>query len=208
MKGSAIHRGSGQPSGLVDAPTVDLSVVMVSYNTRDLMQQALRTVIEASAGLQVEITVVDNASHDGSADMVEAEFPQVRLIRNSANVGFATANNAAFRRGHGRYVLLLVTILLVANAVVGERGLLALLRANQAPARLQQIIDTLRDDNSRLHRYVEALRDEPRFIADLARRELGMIRPGEQLFIVRTTTAPADAIVASPPNTRPESGPR
>ncbi len=109
MKGSAIHRGSGQPSGLVDAPTVDLSVVMVSYNTRDLMQQALRTVIEASAGLQVEITVVDNASHDGSADMVEAEFPQVTLIRNSANVGFATANNAVFRRGHGRYVLLLNT---------------------------------------------------------------------------------------------------
>ena len=100
MKGSAIHRGSGQPSGLVDAPAVDLSVVMVSYNTRDLMQQALRTVIEASAGLQVEVTVVDNASHDGSADMVEAEFPQVRLIRNSANVGFATANNDAFRRGH------------------------------------------------------------------------------------------------------------
>ena len=111
-------------------------------------------------------------------------------------------------RRTGRYVLLLVTLLLVANAVVGERGLVALLRANQAHARLQQVIDTLRDDNSRLHRYVEALRDEPRFIADLARRELGMIRPGEQLFIVRTTTAPADAIVASPPNTRPESGPR
>ena len=105
-------------------------------------------------------------------------------------------------------MLLLVTLLLVANAVVGERGLVALLRANQAHARLQQVIDMLRDDNSRLHRYVEALRDEPRFIADLARRELGMIRPGEQLFIVRTTTAPADAIVASPPNTRPESGPR
>ena len=51
---------------------VDLSVALVSYNTRELMQQALRTVIEASAGLQVEITVVDNASGDGSADMVEA----------------------------------------------------------------------------------------------------------------------------------------
>ena len=111
-------------------------------------------------------------------------------------------------RRTGRYVLLLVTLLLVANAVVGERGLVALLRANQAHARLQQVIDTLRDDNSRLHRYVEALRDEPRFIADLARRELGMIRPGEQLFIVRTTTAPADARVAPPPDTRPAADPR
>lgn len=88
---------------------VDLSVALVSYNTRELMQQALRTVIEASAGLQVEITVVDNASGDGSADMVEAEFPQVKLIRNSDNVGFAVANNAAFRSGHGRYVMLLNT---------------------------------------------------------------------------------------------------
>ncbi len=95
-------------------------------------------------------------------------------------------------RRTGCYVLLLVTILLVANAFVGERGLLALLRANKAHARLQQVIDTLRADNRRLHRYAEALTDEPRFIEDLARGELGMISPGEQLIIVRTTTVPAD----------------
>ncbi len=111
-------------------------------------------------------------------------------------------------RRTGRYVLLLVTILLVANAFVGERGLVALLRANQAQSRLQRVIDTLRVDNNRLHRYVAALRDEPRFIEDLARRTLGMISPGEQLFIVRTTTAPADEIVALPPDTRPDTGPR
>ena len=104
-------------------------------------------------------------------------------------------------RRTGRYVLLLVTILLVANAFVAERGLIALLRANQAHARLRQVIDTLRAENSRLHRYVEALRDEPRFIEDLARRELGMISPGEQLFIVKTTTAPADEEVVLPPDT-------
>ena len=102
-------------------------------------------------------------------------------------------------RRAGRYVLLLVTILLVANSVIGERGLFALLRANQAHDQLQQVIDALRVDNSQLHRYVEALKDEPRSIAELARRELGLIRPGEQLFIVRTTMAPADAgVVLSP----------
>ena len=109
-------------------------------------------------------------------------------------------------RRAGRYVLLLVTILLVANSVIGERGLVALLRANQAHARLQQVIDALRVDNRQLHRYVEALRDEPRYIAELARRELGMIRPGEQLFIVRTSTAPADAAVGPAPDTRPTTG--
>ena len=95
-------------------------------------------------------------------------------------------------------MLLLVTILLVANAFVGERGLVALFRANQAHARLQQVIDTLRAENGRLHRYVEALTDEPRLIEDLARRELGMISPGEQLFIVRTSTEPADGMPAVP----------
>ena len=105
------------------------------------------------------------------------------------------------RRRTGRYVLLLVTLLLVANAVVGERGLVALLRANQAHARLRQVIDALHAENGRLHRYVEALIGEPRFIEDLARRELGMISPGEQVFIVTTTTA-------SPPDTRPTANPR
>ena len=111
-------------------------------------------------------------------------------------------------RRTGRLVLLLITMLLVANAVVGERGLMALLRANTAHARLQQIIDTLRADNSRLHRYAEALTDEPRFIEDLARRELGMISPGEQLVIVRTTTVSATHGAALPPDTRPPQSDR
>ncbi len=92
-----------------------------------------------------------------------------------------------------RYVLLLVTILLLANAFVGERGLATLLRADQEHMRLQQAIDTLRAENIRLHRYTRALTDEPRVIEDLARGELGMISPGEQLFIVGTTPA-------APPN--------
>ena len=104
-------------------------------------------------------------------------------------------------RRTGRYVLLLVTLLVLANAFVGERGLIALLRANQAHARLQQVIDTLRADNSRLQRYAEALTDEPRVIEDLARGELGMISPGELLIIVRTTTVPADAGKTLPPDT-------
>ena len=107
----------------------------------------------------------------------------------------------------GRYVLLLVTILLIANAFVGERGLMALLRANRAHAELQQAIDTLRAENGRLHRYVEALTDEPRFIEDLARGELGMISPGELLFIVTTTTEPADERVVPTPDTHPETDP-
>ena len=85
---------------------MDLSVVILSYNTRDLLEQALRTVVAAAVDLEVEVIVVDNASHDDSADMVAEKFPQVRLIRNPRNVGFAAGNNIAFRQASGRHVLL------------------------------------------------------------------------------------------------------
>ena len=86
---------------------MDLSVVILSYNTKDLLEQALRTVAEAAVAMSVEIFVVDNASRDGSADMVAIKFPHVRVIKNSANLGFAAGNNMALRLVSGRYVLLL-----------------------------------------------------------------------------------------------------
>lgn len=89
------------------AAEADLSVVIPSYNTRELMEQALRTVAEASEGLRVQVIVVDNASRDGSPEMVEERFPGAELIRNDRNLGFGGANNIAFRRVEGRHVLLL-----------------------------------------------------------------------------------------------------
>ncbi len=86
-----------------------LSIVFLNYNTRDLTRQALNSVLAAAEGLAVEIFVVDNASVDGSADMVAEEFPQVKLICNEANVGFAAGNNVALRRVTGEYVLLINT---------------------------------------------------------------------------------------------------
>ncbi len=86
-----------------------LSIVFLNYNTRDLTRQALQSVLAAAEGLAVEIFVVDNASVDGSADMVAEEFPQVKLIRNAANVGFAAGNNVALRQVTGEYALLINT---------------------------------------------------------------------------------------------------
>jgi GT2 family glycosyltransferase len=86
---------------------MDLSVIILSYNTRDLLEQSLRTVAEAASGINAELFVVDNASRDGSADMVAEKFPGVRLIRNEKNLGFAAGNNVALRLVTGRYVLLL-----------------------------------------------------------------------------------------------------
>jgi N-acetylglucosaminyl-diphospho-decaprenol L-rhamnosyltransferase len=91
-------------------PAVDLSIVIVSYNTRDLLRACLQSIQrgQASHGQTPshETIVVDNGSADGSRDMVRAEFASVRLIE-SENVGFAGANNKGMAVAHGRYVLLL-----------------------------------------------------------------------------------------------------
>lgn len=86
-----------------------LSVVFLSYNTRDLTRQALNSVLAAAEGLEAEIFVVDNASADGSADMIAEEFPQVKLVCNEANVGFSAGNNVALRQVTGEYALLINT---------------------------------------------------------------------------------------------------
>jgi GT2 family glycosyltransferase len=87
---------------------VDLSVIIVNWNTADLTRRCLETLSDAlPAELSAEILVVDNASTDGSAEMVAREFPSVILLRRSENGGFARANNEALARAGGEYAYLL-----------------------------------------------------------------------------------------------------
>lgn len=89
------------------SPMPVVSIVVVSFNTRELLRECLQTVERTANGLPLEIIVVDNASRDGSADLVEQEFPAVKLIRSEVNLGFAGANNAAFPHVRGTYTILL-----------------------------------------------------------------------------------------------------
>jgi GT2 family glycosyltransferase len=86
---------------------IDLSIVIVNWNTKAMLADCLESVFEPGTGLESEVFVVDNASADGSAAMVRERFPQVRLIANTQNVGFARASNQAIKESVGRYVLLL-----------------------------------------------------------------------------------------------------
>jgi len=86
---------------------MDLSVVIVNWNTESLLRDCLRSVYDTVEGMTFEVIVVDNASSDGSVAMLKVEFPQVRRIENYENRGFAAANNQAFRVMTGRYALLL-----------------------------------------------------------------------------------------------------
>ena len=86
---------------------MNLSVIIVSYNVRYFLEQCLKSVIQASHALDVDIFVVDNCSEDDSVSMVQTRFPEVKLIINSDNKGFSKANNQAIRLSESDYILLL-----------------------------------------------------------------------------------------------------
>lgn len=86
---------------------MDLSVIIVNWNTREMLRQCLDSLIRNLTGLNHEVFVVDNGSTDGSPEMVAQQFPDVHLIVNKENVGFSRANNQAILRSSGKYILLL-----------------------------------------------------------------------------------------------------
>ncbi|MUG47210.1 glycosyltransferase family 2 protein [Paenibacillus woosongensis] len=86
---------------------MDLSIIIVSYNTCRLTLDCLQSVFDSRTAYQYEVFVVDNASSDDSVEAISREFPQVILIANEENTGFAKANNQAMEIANGRYVLLL-----------------------------------------------------------------------------------------------------
>lgn len=86
---------------------LDVSIIIVSFNTREILRTCLQTLAKEACTLIYEVIVIDNASIDNSADMVAESFPTVHLIRSSVNLGFAAANNLGFAQAQGRYVVLL-----------------------------------------------------------------------------------------------------
>ena len=84
-----------------------LDVVVVSYRSRRLLESCLASLREHAPDVPYSVYVVDNASDDGTVEMVRTGFPEAELIASGRNLGFAAANNAAIRRSHGRYVLAL-----------------------------------------------------------------------------------------------------
>jgi len=93
-----LKAGAGEPL---------VSVCIVNWNCCELLRCCLRSLHQRPQGVPFETVVVDNASADGAAEMVAAEFPQVRLIRNAVNVGFSKGNNQAANAARGRYFFFL-----------------------------------------------------------------------------------------------------
>ena len=86
---------------------MQLSVIIVSWNTKKLLYDCLNSIYKFTSGLKFEVVVVDNGSGDGSVDMVEKKFPKTKLILNKENLGFSKANNQGIKIAKGQYIFLL-----------------------------------------------------------------------------------------------------
>jgi len=84
---------------------MDLSVIIVSWNVKPLLQKCLKSIFDFTTGIDFDVIVIDNASKDDSVQMVAQEFPQVNLIASNKNLGFAKANNLGLEHASGNYIL-------------------------------------------------------------------------------------------------------
>ncbi|RMD93094.1 MAG: glycosyltransferase [Calditrichaeota bacterium] len=107
LKTKASNVPSERASSKVLADTVELSVIIVNYNVKEFLEQALISVKRALQGLTAEIIVIDNNSHDGSVPLIRQRFPDVKLIVNKENFGFARACNQGLRQARGQFLAIL-----------------------------------------------------------------------------------------------------
>ena len=88
------------------AAEIEVTAIIVSFNTLELTSRAVETLLANAGNVTLQVIVWDNASHDGSADVIAARFPDVEVVHHDANLGFAVANNRASERALGEYVVL------------------------------------------------------------------------------------------------------
>lgn len=99
---------------------MDLSIIIVNWNVRDLLEKCLTSIYKETQNLDFEVIVVDNASNDGSVKMIKEKFPQVRLIANKENKWFAGGNNQGFAVASGDLILFLNPDTVVLDGVIGK----------------------------------------------------------------------------------------
>jgi len=124
---------------------LDLSIVILSWNTLNLTRNCLRSVFANTKDIDCEVIVVENGSSDGSPEMVEREFPQVKLIKNSENLGFTKGNNQGFKESGGDYILFLNSD----TIIPGSEGTESLLRDSvPVKSQLRKMVDKMKSDKS------------------------------------------------------------
>ncbi|MEI6288228.1 MAG: glycosyltransferase family 2 protein, partial [bacterium] len=97
-----------------------LSIIILNWNTKDLLKQAIQSIYKETNGFDFEIIVADNGSTDGSKEMITTEFPQVVPLDNKTNLGFAKGNNAGLKVAKGDYLMLLNSDVIVSDQAINK----------------------------------------------------------------------------------------
>jgi len=97
---------------------MDVSIIIVNFNTKALLKQCIESVFEKTQGIEFEVIVVDNASSDGSRQMIKEVFPKITLIESPENLGFGRANNLGSTKAKGRYLFFLNSDTIILNNAV------------------------------------------------------------------------------------------
>ncbi|MEE3410070.1 MAG: glycosyltransferase family 2 protein [Treponema sp.] len=97
---------------------MDVSIIIVNYNTKQLLSDCIKSIYEHTTGLEYEIIVSDNGSKDGSIEMIKTDFPHVALVENNANLGFGAANNRGLAVAKGKYVFYLNSDTILLNNAI------------------------------------------------------------------------------------------
>ncbi len=161
---------------------MDISVIIVNYNVKYYLEQALLSIKEAAKDFETEYIVVDNASQDGSAEYVRQNFPWVQLIANNDNVGFGRANNQGLKLAKGRYLLVLNP-----DTVVSEDSLKLLIEYMDSHTDIGAITPKLLDKEGRLE--ASCRRGFPSPFASFSKiTGLASIFPKSRLFAQYTLT--------------------
>src|SRR3972149_9929093 len=108
---------------LSKAEGLDLSIIIISFKTKKLTRETIESAIKKTKGITFEIIVIDNASADGSVEMLEGltrKHSFIKLILNKDNTGFGKANNQGMKIARGRYILLLNSDTLIKDNILGE----------------------------------------------------------------------------------------
>ncbi|MBP2283102.1 GT2 family glycosyltransferase [Flavobacterium sp. CG_23.5] len=97
---------------------ITVSIVIVNYNTKDLLVSCIDSIYEKTEGLSFEVLVVDNDSHDGSEVLIRNKFPEINFIQSGANIGFGRANNLGIQKAKGDYIFLLNSDTILLNNAI------------------------------------------------------------------------------------------
>jgi hypothetical protein len=135
---------------------MDLSVIIVNWNTKTFLLQCLESLDRGAGDTEMEVWVVDNGSIDGSGAAVRERFPEVTLIENPMNFGFGRASNQAMRRSQGTYVLLLSRYQVKPRAIEGS----CLLWSTTQSRHCGSTTSECRWNQTELHRQLSVLSDQ------------------------------------------------